>query len=55
MLKKHGQLYFSSLFFSDTLAIALAWFLAYTIRFCDSLSNRTATNFGGVFNLYKNI
>jgi len=33
MLKKHGQLYFSSLFFSDTLAIVLAWFLAYTIRF----------------------
>lgn len=33
MLKKHGQLFLSTLFISDSLAIFSSWLLAYTIRF----------------------
>jgi Undecaprenyl-phosphate glucose phosphotransferase len=33
MLKKHGQLFFSSLVLFDSLAIALSWLLAYYVRF----------------------
>ena len=33
MLKKHGQLYFSSLYFLDSFAISAAWLLAYYFRF----------------------
>ena len=33
MLKKHGQLFLSTLFISDSLAIFFSWLLAYGIRF----------------------
>jgi Undecaprenyl-phosphate glucose phosphotransferase len=33
MLKKHGQLFLSTLFISDSLAIFSSWLLAYSIRF----------------------
>jgi len=33
MLKKHGQLFLSTLFISDSLAIFSSWLLAYVIRF----------------------
>jgi Undecaprenyl-phosphate glucose phosphotransferase len=33
MLKKHGQLFLSALFISDSLAIFTSWLLAYVIRF----------------------
>jgi len=33
MLKKHGQLFLSSLFIFDSLAILFSWLLAYIIRF----------------------
>ncbi len=33
MLKKHGQLFLSALFISDSLAIFSSWLLAYSIRF----------------------
>jgi Undecaprenyl-phosphate glucose phosphotransferase len=33
MLKKHGQLFLSALFISDSLAIFSSWLLAYVIRF----------------------
>ena len=33
MLKKHGQLFLSALFISDSLAIFSSWLLAYGIRF----------------------
>ena len=33
MIRKHGQLYLTTLFFLDALAITLSWMFAYLIRF----------------------
>ncbi len=33
MIRKHGQLYLTTLFFLDALAVTLSWMFAYLIRF----------------------
>ena len=33
MIRKHGQLYLTTLFFLDAVAVTLSWLLAYFIRF----------------------